>query len=172
MLMSKRILAIGLGLAGGLWSGVPNAAAQARTPVQVELVGSVEAGRVKAGDLILAKTAVKWQSPECTLRQGAILDGRIVEQRPRSKTDKTSEIALLFDSAQCDGRDMKPLPLTVASVLAADPARDNGNYENQPLSAAVGLGLGSGPGPNGSGPNGGGGSSGRTRSVMQAAATV
>jgi hypothetical protein len=165
--MSKRILTIQEGLLVALVCCVFQAAAQERIPVQADLVRAIEAGRVKVGDPVLAKVAVKWQSAQCALREGAILKGRIVAQNVRSKTEKTSEIAMLFESGQCDGRDMKPLPLTVAAVLAADPTEDKNQYENQPLSEAVGLGLGRDPGPSGvvgsqSGP----------RSVTQAAATV
>src|SRR5271170_708493 len=165
--MRKRVLTIRNLLLFALVSCVFEAAAQERTPVQADLVRVIEAGRIKVGDPVLAKVAVKWQSPQCTLREGAILKGRIVAQSIHSKTEKTSEIALLFESGQCDGRDMKPLPLTVAALLEADPARDKNMYENQPLSDAVGLGLGSDPGPNGVG-----GSTSGKRSVTQAAATV
>jgi hypothetical protein len=171
--MSKRILAIfkmQLLLPCVLLSSPSKAADQGRIPLQVELVRAVEAGRVKVGDPVLAKVAVKWQSPQCTLRQGAIINGRIVAETAYSKIDRISQIALLFDSGQCDGLDMKPLPMTVAAVLAADPNRDKNNYENQPLSEAVGLSIGgSGGGSAGVGVGGGGGN---LRSVTAAAATV
>jgi len=169
--MSKRILAIPI--AGLLLPGIflfcrwCQAATPDRTPLQVELIRVVDAGRVKAGDSVLAKVTVKWQSPQCTLREGAILDGRIVAQTAHSKTDRVSQIALLFESGQCDGLAMKPLPMTVSAVLAGDPNRDTSNYANQPLSDAVGLGLGRDPGPSGIN-----GSAGGMRSISQAAATV
>jgi hypothetical protein len=170
--MSKRILAVykvQLSLSVLLFS-LCYAAAQDRIPLQVELVRAVEAGRVAVGDTVLAKVVVKWQNPQCTLRQGAIVNGRIIAQTVHSKTDKISQIALLFDSGQCDGLDMKPLPMTVAAILASDPARDKSRYENQPLSDAVGLSVGgSGGGSAGVGVGGGGGN---LRSVTAAAATV
>jgi hypothetical protein len=165
--MSKRILTSKEGLLVVLVCCVLQASAQEQVPLQADLVRSIEAGRVKAGDAVLAKVIAKWQSPECTLREGAILKGRIVSQNVRSKTTKTSQIAMLFDGGQCGGRDMKPIPLTVAAVLALDPSQDKSQYENQPLSEAVGLGLGRDSGPNGSG-----GSQSGARSVTQAAATV
>ena len=163
--MSKRILTSPGGLLVALVCCVLQASAQELVPVQADLVRSIEAGRVKAGDAVLAKVIAKWQSPECTLREGAILKGRIVSQNVRSKTEKTSQIAMLFEGGQCGGRDIKPIPLTVAAVLAVDPSQDRNEYENQPLSEAVGLGLGRDPGPNGIG-----GSQSGTRSVTQAAA--
>jgi hypothetical protein len=169
--MSKRILlrsTLQLWLQFILLSTLGYAAGAQHVALQVELVRAVDAGRVKAGDPVLAKVVVKWPDPQCTLREGAIVKGRIVDQTAHSKTEKTSRLAVLFDSAQCDGPDMKPLPMTVAAVLAVDPNRDKSEYENQPLSDAAGLGIGA----NSPGPNGISGSTGGIRSLSQAAATV
>ncbi|MGA7218390.1 MAG: hypothetical protein WBX38_08755 [Candidatus Sulfotelmatobacter sp.] len=168
--MSKRILIIAAGLLLALTPCISEATERQRVPVQADLVRAIEAGRVKVGDTVLARVAVKWQSPDCTLREGAILKGRIVAQNIHSKTEKTSQIALLFDNGQCGGPDMKSLPMTVAAVLASDPAQDKNQYENQPLSEAVGLSIGgTGGGSAGVGVGGGGGN---LRSVTAAAATV
>jgi hypothetical protein len=116
-----------------------------RTPIQAELVRSIEAGRVQAGDAVYARVDLAWKNPSCKLREGAILKGRIITQTPRSKTARSSGVAFLFDSGQCGGRDMKPLPLTVAAVLAPDPnsgSNPYGDRQNQPLNEAVGLSLG------------------------------
>lgn len=121
--MSKRILFSGW-LLSTLLSLLCKAPAQDRVPVQAELVQAIDAGRVKIGESVLAKVAVKWQTAQCTLREGAVLKGRIVAQTTHSKTEKNSQIALLFESAQCNGPDLKPLPLTVAAVLASDPYQD------------------------------------------------
>lgn len=115
-----------------------------RTPVQAELVRSIEAGRIKVGDPVYAKVDLAWNNAACKLREGAILKGRIITQTPRSKSARASGIALLFDSGQCGGREMKPLPLTVAALLAPDPNRGSSLYGDQqspPLNEAVGLGL-------------------------------
>ncbi len=115
-----------------------------RTPIQAELVKSIEAGHVQVGDPVYARVNLAWNNSACQLREGAILKGRIVTQTPRSKAVRSSGIALLFDSGQCDGRNMKPLPLTVAAVLAPDPSSGPGLYDdrqNQPLNEAVGLSL-------------------------------
>jgi hypothetical protein len=115
-----------------------------RTPVQAELVKSIEAGHVQVGDPVYAKVDLAWNNSACKLREGAILKGRIVTQTPRSKGAGSSGIALLFDSGQCGGREMKPLPLTVAALLAPDPSRGSSLFSDQqspPLNEAVGLGL-------------------------------
>lgn len=126
-----------------------------RIPVQASLVRSLDAGRVRVGDSVLAKVSVKWKSPECELRQGAILKGRVVAQTAHSKTVKNSEIALLFDSGECGGAVLKPLPLTVAAVMAKNPHLDPAMYQSAPLTDAIGLSL-----------------NGNTRSLSTAAATV
>jgi hypothetical protein len=139
----------------------PSSPSPDRAPIQAELVKSIEAGRVRVGDAIYAKVELAWNNSACKLREGAILKGRVVAQTPRVKGEK-SELALLFESGQCNGPDMRPLPLTVAAVLAPDPNRGSslyGNDQSVPLSDAVGLSLG-----------GGGGSP--MRSMTAAAATV
>jgi hypothetical protein len=115
-----------------------------RVPVQAVLVKSIEAGRVHVGDPVYATVDLAWDNPTCKLREGAVLKGRIVEQTPRVKGAK-SDIAFLFESGQCGGRDMKPLTLTIAAVLAPDPNGGttlNGGLQNRPLNEAVGLSLG------------------------------
>ena len=115
-----------------------------RVPIQAALLRALDVAHVKVGDSVLAKVSTKWESADCVLREGAILKGRVVAQLLHSKTNKISEVALLFDSAECGGPTLKPLPLTVAAIMAGDPRRDNGMYESQPLSDAVGLTLNGG----------------------------
>ena len=141
-----------------LWSLPYPLFAQNPAPLWAELVQRVDAGKVKVGDPILAKLALAWKSPACDLRTGAIIQGRVVTQRAHSKTEKTSEIGVIFESGQCGGRDMRPLFLTVAAVVAPYPSRYSdlpGTEELQPLSSAVGLTLNA-----------------NVRSISQASATV
>jgi hypothetical protein len=133
--------------------------------VQAELVQRLDASIVKIGDPILAKLQVAWKGPACDLRAGAIIQGHVVTQRAHSKTEKTSEIGVIFEKGQCGGRDMEPLFLTVAAVVAPSGYSDNpGVEELQSLSSAVGLTL------NGNVTRQGGGNT--MRSVSQAADTV
>ena len=119
---------------------------QPPVPVQTELVKVLDVSRLQNGDTFLARTTIEWTSKDCHLRKGAILQGHVVSQNIRSKTSP-SELALTFDSAQCDGPDMKPFPLTVAALLAPARNRNSGLYggdQTQPLSDAVGLSLNGG----------------------------
>lgn len=146
------------------WSGtflVPdllNAADTPATPIQAELVQSLDADKVLPGASVLARVQLGWRGASCNLRPGDILEGRVVFQKHYAKADKTSEIALLFDKAQCGGPALKPFPLTVAAIVSADRQPDpvlQPSEEHQSLSDAVGLTL-----------------NGNTRSVGQAADTV
>jgi hypothetical protein len=133
-----------------------------RVPVQAILIKAIEAGRVHVGDPVYATVDLPWDNPTCKLREGAVLKGRIVAQTPRVKGAK-SELAFLFESGQCGGRDMKPLPLTIAAVLAPDPNRGTnlyGGVQSPPLSDAIGLSLGQT------------GTGGPMRSILVAANTV
>jgi hypothetical protein len=146
------------GLSAPCWFSPYLLFAQTLIPVQAELLQRLNASKITVGDPILAKLVLPWKGPSCDLRAGAIIRGHVVTQKAYSKTEKTSEIGIAFESGQCGGRDMKPLSLTVAAVTAPylsgyfdSPASE----ELQPLSSAIGLTL-----------NGG------LRSLSQASATV
>ena len=162
---SKRLLVFPLFAL--LWSPRYSLFAQTTgSPVWAEIVQRLDSGKVKVGDPILAKLVLAWKSPACDLRAGAIIQGHVVTQKAHSHTEKTSEIGVVFESGQCGGRDMKPLFLTVAAVVA-QPASGYSDLpdtdELRPLSSAVGLVLNA-PVP-GTGATG-------VRSVSQAAAAV
>jgi hypothetical protein len=149
----KRLLI--LSLSALLWSPQCSLYAQTPVPVWAELVQRLDAGKVKVGDPILAKLSLAWKSPACDLRSGAIIQGHVVTQKAHSKTEKTSEIGVIFESGQCGGREMKPLFLTVAAVMAPYPSSNLPTEELQPLGSAVGVTL-----------------NGNTRSISQASDTV
>jgi hypothetical protein len=109
-------------------------------PIQAELVGKIDAGRAKIGDAVYAKVKVKWQDNNVTLQEGATLKGRVVAQSARSKTSKSSQIALFFDSVEYTRNDTRPLRLTLAAVMAPDDS-DSDSSEYQPLSDAIGVVL-------------------------------
>jgi hypothetical protein len=170
--LSKQLLGLFAGFASILCASPAANAQQERLPVQADLLKAMEVGRIRVGDSIFAKVENEWKNPACHLRKGAILKGRIVAQNIRSKTQKISDVALLFESGECGGRDMKPLPLTVAALVAADPSRNISLFEgqeSQPLSEVVGSVIGGG---SGTGPALGGTTGGNLRSLTGAASTA
>jgi|HubBroStandDraft_6_1064221.scaffolds.fasta_scaffold67641_2 hypothetical protein len=169
--MSKRFLRIPVLLGTALCCLVHAGSTEPnRVPIQAELVKAIEAGRVQVGDSVLAKVLIEWKDSACNLRKGAILKGRVVSESVHSKTSRTSDLALLFESGECGGRDLKPLPLTIAAVMAPNPNSSlYADQEHQSLSDAVGLGVGGGStAGSGAGFVGGGG----LRSVTAAAGTA
>ena len=80
-----------------LWLQSQIVFAQSLAPVQAELVQRLDASRVKVGDPILAKLQSPWKSPACDLRTGSIIEGHIVTQRAHSKTEKISELGVIFE---------------------------------------------------------------------------
>src|SRR2546426_209975 len=86
-------------------------------PIQAELVGKIDAGRAKIGDAVYAKVKVKWQDNNVTLQEGAILKGHILARSARSKTSKSSQLALFFDSVEYTRQDTRPFRLTLAALM-------------------------------------------------------
>jgi len=88
-------------------------------PVQTELLVPLDAGRVRVGAPALAKVKFDWDGgPECRLRAGSTVSGRVVEVQPRSGQNKGSSMTLVFDAADCNGQASRPFPLRVFAVVA------------------------------------------------------
>lgn len=87
-------------------------------PIQAALVGRIDAARAKIGDPVYAKVTAKWQENNVTLQEGAILKGRVAARSVRSKTSKSSQIAVFFDSVEFTRQDTRP---------SVDPRRRNGS---------------------------------------------
>jgi hypothetical protein len=121
-----------------LAAGATNATAQQpAVTVEAELVEPLDAGHAKVGQSIKARVKVDWADGTCTLKHNGMVKGQIVGLQSTSKTAKDSGIALLFDSGQCGGHDMKPLPLTIVSVIGSAPAPPS-------LADSPGMGIGEG----------------------------
>jgi hypothetical protein len=112
-------------------------AQQPPVTVQAELVQPLDAGHTKVGESIKARVKVEWTDGTCTLKRNAMVKGHIVGLQSSSKTAKDSGIALLFDGGECGGHDMKPLPLTIVSVIGSAP-------EPPSLADSPGMGIGEG----------------------------
>jgi hypothetical protein len=126
-------------LLGGI--SVAAGAQQAHVPVQAELVGVLDAAHAKIGDPVFAKVRIKWEDSNCPLQERALLKGRVVAQTPISKIEKTSQLSVLFDTAECGKKDMRPLSLTLAALTAPDLRKDADNSKYQSLGDAPGVAL-------------------------------
>lgn len=106
-------------------------------PVQAELLTKMYVNKVKAGATVYARVTAPWNGTGCELRPGAILEGHVLTAAPFAKPEKTSQVDLLFNKAQCAGREMGDVALILAAI-AAPPEK-------------IDLGILSSPVPTGSG---------------------
>ncbi len=89
-------------------------------PLQVELLQTMDAGKLVRGQAVLAKTAVEWHDRSCRVRKGATVTGHITNVVPKSKQNKGSVVTIAFDHADCDGR-VSEVTLQLYAIVAAPP---------------------------------------------------
>jgi len=99
-------------------------------PLQAELVASLDTGKVKIDDRVLAKLLRDWRDGPCTLPRGSVLVGRITDIGLWSHPSKLTSISLLFE-APCG--DAAAVPLTWISLLAPDDSDLAGLHTGDPL---------------------------------------
>ena len=56
-----------------------------QAPVQVELLASLDIGKLAPGASVFAKARVDWNQPTCHLRAGSMVVGHIVDLQRRTK---------------------------------------------------------------------------------------
>jgi hypothetical protein len=84
-------------------------------PVQAEFIKHINVRQLSKGDTVFARVTLAWEGPHCSLREGATLEGKVVQADPhKGRTD--SKLAVAFTTAQCNGTEMEPFPLVVAAV--------------------------------------------------------
>lgn len=90
-------------------------------PVQAELLANLDVRHIQAGKTIFARVTTEWKGPGCHLRQGATLVGTVETAEMRTGKGE-SRLVMSFHEAQCNGKEMQPLPLVV-TVVAQYPAQ-------------------------------------------------
>jgi hypothetical protein len=88
------------------------------TPVEAELIADLNARALKAGSTVFARVTADWSDRDCTLNNGAILEGHVVSVVPHSKTVKISELDLAFTRAQCGQPKLGAFELQLAAIAA------------------------------------------------------
>ena len=96
------------------------------TPVQAELMGDVHAHLLKVGATVFARVIAEWRGTDCSLRNGAILQGQVTSVVPHTKTAKGSEIDLAFTKAQCGELKMDKFELLLVAMAAPPQNMDLG----------------------------------------------
>ena len=103
------------------------------TTVNAQLNSSVDSKKAKAGDKVEAHTteAIKYDG-KTILRQGAKLEGHVIEATARSKGDGGSTLAIQFDRAI--PRKGEEIPLNVAILAIAAPQSEFSGGSPGPVS--------------------------------------
>lgn len=95
-------------------------------PIQAELIAPLSVRRLEPGKKVFAKVTLDWNGLGCALKAGATLEAT-VEVAERRNGRKESQLALAFNRAQCNGRDLKPMRLLLSAVAKAPT-----DWENMP----------------------------------------
>jgi hypothetical protein len=145
--MKARILALGTVLAFSSTPVFAAAAAAAATsvvkpgvkPVYAELLTSVYAHKLQVGATIFARVTADWQSADCVLRDGAIVEAHVVSVVPQTKVARGSQLDLAFTRAQCGALKMGDFGLMLAALVAPPGEFDLNNPQSAlPIDAELG----------------------------------
>jgi len=99
-------------------------AIDSQRPLQVDLLASIDVGKLTPGSRIFAKARVEWDGRNCHMRAGGTVSGHVVEVVRHSKQSKGSSLTVLFDTADCEGHP-EHIPFNLFAVVAAiQPPRD------------------------------------------------
>jgi hypothetical protein len=88
----------------------------AHIPIQSELIKSLDVRRIQTGSPVFARVSEDWSWSGCTLRKGAIIEGKVESAQPRGNAKRDSELVISFSKAQCGGDEMSPIDLVLAAV--------------------------------------------------------
>jgi hypothetical protein len=85
--------------------------------IEAKVTGLLDSAHLKPGQEVTVQVVTEWQFPGCNLPARSILYGHVTAVSSAKKPD-ASELALVFDHGQCDGRSKKAIPFTVIGVVA------------------------------------------------------
>ncbi len=93
------------------------------SPLEAELIRSLDAAKLNLGDTVLFTVAEDWHAGACTLPQGATLHAKVVALEPYTAASHHTSLALRFSTA-CDEALREPLTWIslLAPVVNVDPS--------------------------------------------------
>ncbi len=117
MRVSILLTAAALGLLNQVAPAEPTA--QPTAPViHAELMADVLGRKLQVGSTVFARALADWSAGGCTLREGSVLEARVVSITPYNKADKTAEMGLAFSRAQCVGHEIGSFTFVLAAIAA------------------------------------------------------
>jgi hypothetical protein len=91
-----------------------------QVPIQAELLAYLQVRHVARGATVFARVTADWNSDDCPLRRGAILEAKVEEAIPRSTGFHGSALALAFTRAQCADADLRPFKAVLVAVAGVE----------------------------------------------------
>ena len=84
--------------------------------IEAKVTLSLDAGHLKPGKEISAQVVNEWLDPQCKLPKGSTLYGHVTASAS-SKSPGASELALVFDHGECEGKGKKELTLKIIGLV-------------------------------------------------------
>lgn len=85
--------------------------------IEAKVTGLLDSAHLKPGKEVTAQMISEWEFPGCNLPANSNLYGHVTATNS-SRNPDVSEMAIVFDHGECDGRSKKALSLTVIGILA------------------------------------------------------
>jgi hypothetical protein len=119
--------------------------------IPVQLTKTIDAKKAKTGEQVVAKVTqdMKTSTGEVLLPKDTKIIGHVTEAQARSKEQKESELAIMFDRAEIKNGNSMELPMSIQAII--------GQQNNQPASGGNDQGVppapsgGAAPMPSGAG---------------------
>jgi hypothetical protein len=84
--------------------------------IEAQVKGVLDSGHLKAGKEIWASVVYGLTYPGCTLNAGSAVYGHVIAVLAKDGSNP-SELSLVFDHADCDGRGKKEMPLRLIGLV-------------------------------------------------------
>jgi hypothetical protein len=102
--------------------------------LQAKISFPLDSAHLKPGKEIWINSVNEWTDHECTLPQNGVLYGHILASSSTKKPD-SSELAVVFDHADCVGHPKQPMTLRLIGVIAPNDG-PNSSHEAMPAEVA------------------------------------
>lgn len=104
--------------------------------IPVLLTKTVDAKKAKTGDQVVAKVTqdMKTSTGEVLLPKDTKMIGHVTQAQPRTKEQKESELAIMFDRAEIKKGESMNLPMSIQAIIGPqnNPAAEGGNDQGGP----------------------------------------
>ena len=92
--------------------------------LQARVTMPFDSGHLKPGKEIWVNSVNEWTDPDCTIPEKAVIYGHVTAVAS-SKYPNSSELAFVFDHADCVGHAKKPITLRLIGIVAPAGGSDS-----------------------------------------------